>query len=374
MKHGKTCVTIHGVKNSLTRIFVMTRPGVTYHDVVSSAQKIIASGYEPTIERIRADLKTGSNSTIGTHLRNWRSKQDSLQQLATKEKIPEELVTLLKGLWDRVMDQAEEKLESVKKEAQTDSTTLRQTIQQLQQENARLQQSEYQLKQSRDGLAHEKATIEQLLNKAQTESVTSNTKIDSLIQQLDDKKSRIDELHKQNQQTQANLEHYRAASLEQRQLDQQRAEQQQRELTHTLQQLRFEKEELLRQQIELQKLYADLQSDHKNTQHNFEKLTTHSEAISAELIELTKKLAVIAESEKNWQSQHKNLISKFEAQSKLTLELQTQNAVLRQHAVEMKSELKDIKDQNKSLAHDKWILGQEKAQLEGQMKQLQTVL
>jgi Plasmid replication region DNA-binding N-term len=40
----------------------MTRPGVTYFDVANIAQQLIASGYEPTIERIRSQLKTGSNT------------------------------------------------------------------------------------------------------------------------------------------------------------------------------------------------------------------------------------------------------------------------------------------------------------------------
>ena len=88
----------------------MTRPGVTYFEVATAAQEIIASGLEPTIERIRAKLKTGSNSTIGTHLRVFRTKQDPLKQLATKEKIPEELIGLLKGLWERVILQAETKI------------------------------------------------------------------------------------------------------------------------------------------------------------------------------------------------------------------------------------------------------------------------
>ena len=37
----------------------------------------------------------------------------------------------------------------------------------------------------------------------------------------------------------------------------------------------------------------------------------------------------------------------------------------------MRSELESIIAQNKLLAHDKWILGQEKAQLFGQLKQLE---
>jgi hypothetical protein len=83
----------------------MSRNGITYLDVARCAEELSASNEDPTIERIRIRLKTGSNSTIGTHLRTWWTKQDPLQQLATKENIPEELIMLLKVLahdkWDR---------------------------------------------------------------------------------------------------------------------------------------------------------------------------------------------------------------------------------------------------------------------------------
>jgi hypothetical protein len=38
-----------------------------------------------------------------------------------------------------------------------------------------------------------------------------------------------------------------------------------------------------------------------------------------------------------------------------------------------RSEINELREQNKLLAHEKWILGQEKAQFYGQMKQLQDI-
>ena len=68
----------------------MARPGVTYLDVSNTRPaKLVAAGRTPTIETIRIALGTGSNSTLGTHLRTWKSKQDITQQVAIKENIPE---------------------------------------------------------------------------------------------------------------------------------------------------------------------------------------------------------------------------------------------------------------------------------------------
>ena len=352
----------------------MSRPGVTYLEVANVAQQLMVSGQEPTIERIRAHLKTGSNSTIGAHLRNWREKQDPLQQLATKEKIPDELIVLLKGLWERVMSQAEERVEVIKNDTQQALKQHNQTIQELEQANARLQQSENQLKQTSDGLAQEKLALEQIITVARTEIVALQIKQDGLLQQLADKQTRVEELHKQNRQTQANLEHYRAASLEQRQLDQQRAEQQQRELTQTVQQLKLENESLRQQKIDLQPLQEQLQSAQNNMQHKLTEVSLHAESVSAQLIEANKALTQKSESQQHWQIQHEKLYAKWEEQMNITNDLKTRNAVLLQEIVAMKIKLDDIGELNKALAHDKWILGQEKAQLFGQLKQLQTVL
>ena len=73
----------------------MARPGVTYHEVSIIAQRLIAAGKNPTIDAIRIELGTGSNSTLGAHLRTFKERQTQTQQLATKENIPEELIAVI---------------------------------------------------------------------------------------------------------------------------------------------------------------------------------------------------------------------------------------------------------------------------------------
>ncbi len=102
----------------------MARPGVTYLDVANAAQQLIAAGRAPTIESVRIALGTGSNSTLGNHLRTWKSKQDQTQQTATKENIPEELIAALKGVWERVMDQSEAKIQTIHQDTQQELMTL----------------------------------------------------------------------------------------------------------------------------------------------------------------------------------------------------------------------------------------------------------
>ena len=352
----------------------MSRNGITYHDVARCAEALHVSHDEPTIERIRIQLKTGSNSTIGMHLRAWRAKQGSLQQLASKENIPEELVTLLKGLWERVMVQADSQVETIKNTAQQNFTDHQKMMQELQQNNAQLQQSEMKLKKACDSYAQEKIVLEQIISKSSVDITALQAKHDGLTQQLSDKQVRIDELHQQNKQTQANLEHYRTASLEQRQEDQQRAEQRERELTQALQQLSQENISLQQQTAGFQQSNDQLHSAHSDLKTRLDQATAQNENNVIELRELTTVLEKKTVSEQHWQTQHSTLGIKWEEQMKITAELQTQNAVLSQQITDMKIVLSDMTEQKKSLAHDKWILEQEKAQSVGQVKQLQSIL
>lgn len=51
----------------------MARAGVTYHDVVKAAEAIKSQRQEPTVDRVREHLGTGSKSTIAPLLKRWRS-------------------------------------------------------------------------------------------------------------------------------------------------------------------------------------------------------------------------------------------------------------------------------------------------------------
>lgn len=50
----------------------MARPGITYQEVSAAAESLVAAGENPTIQRVRAALGTGSPNTIHRHLTAWR--------------------------------------------------------------------------------------------------------------------------------------------------------------------------------------------------------------------------------------------------------------------------------------------------------------
>ncbi|MFA4937527.1 MAG: DNA-binding protein [Patescibacteria group bacterium] len=351
----------------------MARPGVTYTEVSNAAKQLIATGRSPTVETVRIALGTGSNSTINTHLRDWKTRQTQIQNVATKENLPEELIATIKGLWNQVMDQAEEKILMIQQETGQNIEKLKQEVQQLQQENARWQQQCQQTKQERDGFAHEKSVVEQLVADAKIEVATLTEKHAGLEQQTREKQAHIDEMQRQNQQMQANLEHYRASALEQRLSDQQHHEQQQRQFEQTIRQINQELIETKRENTMLQQQNKQVYFERDSLETRLNKFEAQHESVTARLTETLNELAKKEEAQQHWQNQCGVLTTKFDEQNKSFVELQAKHATLLQQLETSSADIKEMRQQNKVLANEKWELGQEKARLYGQLKQVESI-
>ena len=352
----------------------MSRTGINYFEVAKAAKQIVGCGKTPTIELIRGLLGTGSNSTIGTHLRAWRVQQDPTQQLALQADLPEELMFLMKGLWDRVTREANAKIEEIQENVQNEMTVLKQNSQKHQQENNQFQQQHQQNKQEKDGLVQEKSALEQIIITYKTENAESKAKQEGLIQQLQEKQDRIEELNHQNRQIQANLEHYRTASAEQRQVDQQRFEQQQREFEKTVQALQYDLMQSQQEKAKLKQINEQLCFENSILESKVDKISVHNEAIIVKLNEAQEALYQQKSTQEHWKAQYEDIYIKWEEHYKRNTELQADQAVLQHQVDTLKAELREKTSKNSVLAHEKWVLGQEKSQLFGQLKQIESSL
>jgi uncharacterized coiled-coil protein SlyX len=85
----------------------MPRPGLTYDDVAAAADELVKLGIttDPTVKAIRERLGTGSNSTIGEHLRAWR---------AARQAVPAPVFELSPGVAAAVAKDIEAKVDAVR--------------------------------------------------------------------------------------------------------------------------------------------------------------------------------------------------------------------------------------------------------------------
>lgn len=348
----------------------MARIGVTYEQVAAAANELTSTGRRPTLEAIRRILGTGSNSTLVHHLQIWRAKEEGVQDIASKEQIPEALVVALKSVWQQVVEQSNQRVTTIETETQQTVDTMKQELLHAQQSNNLLQQQQLQLKQECDSLTLDKSSLNHLLNDVKIELASLTEKLNGSERQNNEKQERIEELQRQHQQVQANLEHYRAASLAQRQEDQQRYEQQINQLNYTVQSLNIETITLKKESVELQQKFLLMSFENDSLKDLLTKVEEQHQAQATELGNAQTGLVRKSQDVEYTSKQLLEVQQKYEAQSKILIDAQTKEAVSSQQILQLQKELKDTRDQMQVLSHEKLVLAQEKAQIYGQLKQL----
>lgn len=352
----------------------MARPGVTYQEVVEAANELVGKGRNPTVEQVRLQIGSGSSTTIANHLRQWKANQEATSLLSIQENIPKELVAVMKGLWEQMLNQSQTKISQVEASYQEAISELQKELDKYKINNQKWQKLFNQWQQEKNLLANEKLTLEQALEFSHKENHSLHNKNDMLLNQLQEKQTRIEELHRLHQQAQANLEHYRESAREQRLLDQQQFEREKQQFLFENKEL---KEQLIIQKIKYTELYQQSQLKEQsyieleNKHHQSESL---AELLKDKIQQLEKTNIVYQQTSQHWQNQFKDSQTAFEIKYTEIITLQGDNKILSQQLIDMQGLIQHIQDQNKLLASEKWELVQEKAHLEGQIKQMQKMI
>lgn len=345
----------------------MARPGITYHDVVNAAEHLKGQGLSITIEEIRRHLGTGSSSTIAPYLRQWKNQQNQMTLLAVKEKIPHELISLMKGLWERVIDQADERLIILKQNTDQEILQLKEELNQATDGYIQAQQQYHHQKQTNTDLTNEKIALKQEVANLNNENTALFLQQESLVKQLQERQDRIQELNRLHAQVQSNLEHYREAAREQRLLDLEHFKKQQKQSEHTIQQLTQKITPLEHEYIAIKKEYEEARREHEHTHQRLTILLQEVAQLRDKCVILEKEQIEDRQGKEHWQLQYVYLQQQTKEQNNAMVELQQQITVLKEQLCYIKDQNDKLTHQNKSILHEKWSLVQEKAQLEGQL-------
>jgi chromosome segregation ATPase len=179
----------------------MSRAGVTLLDVEQAALKLQGRGKNPSVDAIREVLGTGSKSTIAQHLRNWKA-----QQTEPQGKLPQDLLALVSGLWERLNLKAEKHINEIKEYCSHREFALKQSLKELQQNHVHLQKQLHQSEESQATLAMVKETLENNLRAQQQEHSRLIERDVVTHQQLESQKTGNARLHQLANNIQANLE------------------------------------------------------------------------------------------------------------------------------------------------------------------------
>ena len=207
----------------------MGRIGITYREVAQTATTLMQQGQQPTIDRIRERLGTGSKTTIAAHLRQWKHENES-EVMLTRTSLPPELLSLVQGLWDAMKKTTESEIEALKAKHQDEKQHLLGTIDGLNQQVQSLDQDLESFQQLHQELEKNYETLQSAHQQQTNQLKTVEDKLAIQSAKLDEKKQHIQSQQRQIEQAFANLEHFRAASQEHRQQEQLQADQQRQEL------------------------------------------------------------------------------------------------------------------------------------------------
>lgn len=352
----------------------MARPGVTYQDIASAANELKGHGKSVTIENVRAILGTGSIGTINNHLRKWKEAQNSTHKIATKEHLPESLVSLLKGLWENVLTQSAEQFIPVEENYKKDISELKLELEKYKNEYQRFEMLFNQGQQEKTKLSNEIITLNQALAFSHKENNALNHKQESLLRQLQEKQERIDELHRLHKQTQDNLEHYREAAREQRLLDQQQFEQQKQQLQLEIKNINEQAVLYQQKAVQLQQKYQRLQQSYVSLEINYAQQGNDFQQALTQKNESEKEKIVYLRDSQHWQNQSNELQRMLQEKTNQFIDIQADNKLLSQQLMDARKAFKETQDQNSLLSNEKWELAQEKSQLQGQLKQMQKMI
>ena len=231
----------------------MARSGLYKSEVKKARDAIIVQGKYPSIDAVRAELGTGSKTTIHRYLKELEEEEGG--GVGGGIAISEALQDLVGRLSARLNDEADARIA----EARTtwDSLRLQQAseIEKLQQE---LGTTKAQLAETIQLLAEERtahAQSGQLLTAARMEGERLAQQVQDMAERLRDNEAHRLSLEEKHQHARTALEHYRESIKEQRDQDQRRHEQQVQQLQA---ELRASNQSLSAKQGEITKLYGEL--------------------------------------------------------------------------------------------------------------------
>ena len=347
----------------------MSRPGVTYAEVADAASQLIGQGRHPTIEQIRLILGTGSSTTIANHMKVWKDTQSNTSLISSKEQIPEELIAIVKGLWERVIMLSDDKLNTITANFQTTLMATQEDLDKYRQNNQRWQHLYHQWNKEKDSLAEVRSGLEKELIELKQQHSMLQTRYELALQEICEKHDRIQELHHLQQQSQQNLEHYRESMQTLRLDDQQKFATEKQEWQTELANKHVQVVTMQQEAVTLQSLYQLLD-------HNYQLLKGKNsefiQTIQTQNEELTQKEKFSNEqmrSAQHWQLQYQETQQLLKEATEQYIQSQIERKTLLQQVANIQLSLERADDLSARLGHEKLVLIQEKSLLEGRLQQ-----
>lgn len=350
----------------------MGRIGVNYLDMANAVPKLQAQGKTITVDNMRAELGRGSKSTIARLLREWKQQQGL--PIDDNGSLPAELLSAVKELWKLLQTKAEDTIDGYREEY---NVALKEIQQQLNQYKAKDNEWQGRVHTLEEKLHQQTEDIKRLNAEfiiEHQEKIKAVERVASLQTRQHENEAEKERLHQLLKHVQTNLEHYQAATqqlrLEQDMiLEKQRAGYEQRLL-----QLQEKVEVMAREKTFLEARCAGLDRDYNAS-------LVREAAVTEEVVQLHQKCTTLevnyATLKQNFEEGSEELIAQrqsLEAKSRELMECHLKLKIAEDQKGSLQEALSAAEDKIVALRDDYLFVAQEKANLAGQVEQLQEIV
>lgn len=348
----------------------MGRIGITYQEVEKSISELQGQQKNPTVDNIRGVLGTGSKSTIARFLREWK-KQHGLRSNEDGS-IPSELLDTVKGLWHRLQLVTNEQVTKYQKEFDEMESEIRRKLNRSTQEQAALQTKIHQLEELIQASNAENKQLLRNLGCKEKEKIRLTEQVSSLNLRRKEMLAENKRLHDTMTHVQKNLEHYQSESQRLRQEQSILLEKQQNEYSHNLLEQQKRVELLAIEKSTYQAKYEQFKKENTLLEKKCLNFSQENKKIESLYEELKLKQAELQKNNHRLSKQHQEKHDDSEHKRATIIELEIKLTAREDRIISLTKELSAANDKIQSLRHDQQFVSQEKAYLEGQLKQLQT--
>lgn len=352
---------------NLQRESNMARSGVTYTDIAKAAEKVKLQGHEPTVDRVREILGTGSKSTIAPLLKKWKN---NILNNDNGTDIPSELLEVVKSLYVNTQALADISIQKIKKECELELNELRNKLNDSTGSNNKLLDKIDKL----DNKASKyKESIKVLNKEAETLNI-NNSKNEFVLNenrnQILELKSTITELKKENKDIREHFEHYQQSTSNDRQLEREQFLLTNQQLNDQIKSINIQKNEAESQSTILKNTISENQEIIIELNNNIKKIDISYNKVNVESNILNEKYLQIKSLNKNLNMQIVETEEKSNQvnidNSVMTKEVKMLNDNLNSLSLELDKVKYDLSEM--TIANTSNI--QEKSILQGQLKQL----
>ena len=349
----------------------MARAGITYYDVSKAAEAIKIQNQEPTVDRVREHLGTGSKSTIAPLLKRWRSDNG---ELADVSGLPNDLVEVVKALHERVQQMADQRIAQSRNEFKASNEELRKELTEARNSIVQLTDRQQDVNAQLSQITEAKALQGKSLEEVRIKLATAEAQRDEALSRTAELKESVAELKQENKDIRDHFEHYQQRTAEDRQ--------QEREQFHVVNQgLKDQIQDLQHRLIQAESRASELIDTNAHLQrqtHELEKANAmHKSTLDRQVVDIQNLEHQLNDaSVKSREQQHKSeqLVDNIAALTSQKADVDKQVAVLSQALEATKTDMIAAQNRVGVLSDENKMILQEKAVIQGQFKQLQESL